>query len=63
MSTQLYLNGKPVETPKITELEACLLRKLKDQDFGDLDNRGLVSTRDDGWCGIGGLERVNMVEW
>ena len=61
--TRLYLDGKPIETPEVTELEARLLSKLEGAGYGDLENQGLVSTWDDEWCGYGGLERVNMIDW
>lgn len=63
MTRQLYLDGKPVATPVVTDLEANLLARLAKEDFGDSSNQGLVSVRSDDLCGEGGLERIDHITW
>jgi hypothetical protein len=59
----MYLNGKQIETPKISDLECELLKKLVSEEFGDSSNMGIVSTRNDESCEIGGYERVHLIKW
>lgn len=59
----LYIDGKRIETPRLTGLERRLAARLAEADFGSLEAYGFASVRDDGWCGQGGLEYAEDIEW
>lgn len=59
----LYIDGERIETPKLTKLEKKLALRLSEASFGSLENDDFASVRSDRWCGEGGFERVELIEW
>lgn len=59
----LYIDGKRIKAPRLTELERELALRLSQADFGSLEAYGFASVRDDGRSGRGGLEYAEDVEW
>ncbi len=61
----LYLDGKQINIT-LTDLEKKLCKQLSEDPyngFGDLENDGLASVRNDGMCGHGCLANVDEIKW